>query len=197
MSQGILRIGDPDGERTRASRRPRLGLSSSRNPDPPRPSGPPRARAWPRLPRRAIVCLAEVPPDHPLAADGRVPRLPGPRGRGPGGGGAGGPGTGAEAPAPGSATSWASATPASRAPSLPAGRPFRVSARLQGGAFPALDLRDRPQGSRRRARSRHDQHRIVRLFVTDDGHRDRPGWPSRRAASWRRAPPGPGGGRRR
>jgi len=84
----------------------------------------------------AIVCAAEVPPSHPLAAAGRVPAL-----------------LGIEAAAQAAAVLEALARreedPGPRigylvgvrearfaAPSLPTGRPFRVSARLQGSAPP-------------------------------------------------------------
>ena len=83
-----------------------------------------------------IVCAAEVPPSHPLAAAGRVPAL-----------------LGIEAAAQAAAVLEALARreedPGPRigylvgvrearfaAPSLPTGRPFRVSARLQGSAPP-------------------------------------------------------------
>ena len=84
----------------------------------------------------AIVCAAEVPPSHPLAAAGRVPAL-----------------LGIEAAAQAAAVLEALARreedPGPRigyrvgvrearfaAPSLATGRPFRVSARLQGSAPP-------------------------------------------------------------
>ncbi|MEO6194099.1 MAG: hypothetical protein ABIS20_13905 [Thermoanaerobaculia bacterium] len=83
-----------------------------------------------------IVCAAEVPPSHPLAVAGRVPAL-----------------LGVEAAAQAAAVLEALARreeePGPRigylvgvrearfaAPSLPTGRPFRVSARLQGSAPP-------------------------------------------------------------
>ena len=83
-----------------------------------------------------IVCAAEVPPSHPLAAAGRVPAL-----------------LGIEAAAQAAAVLEALARreedPGPRigylvgvrearfaVPSLPTGRPFRVSARLQGSAPP-------------------------------------------------------------
>jgi 3-hydroxyacyl-[acyl-carrier-protein] dehydratase len=84
----------------------------------------------------AIVCAAEVPPDHPLVVDGRCPAF-----------------LGIEAAAQAAAVLEAlrrkDGAPGPRigylvgirearfaVPSLPAGRPFEVTARLQGGAFP-------------------------------------------------------------
>lgn len=84
----------------------------------------------------AVVCAAEVPPDHPLVVDGRCPAF-----------------LGIEAAAQAAAVLEAlhreDGTLGPRigylvgirdarfaVPSLPAGRPFEVTARLQGGAFP-------------------------------------------------------------
>lgn len=84
----------------------------------------------------AIVCAAEVPLDHPLVADGRFPAFLGVE-------------AAAQAAAVLEALGRKDGPPGPRIgylvgirearfarPFLPAGRPFEVTARLQGGAFP-------------------------------------------------------------
>jgi 3-hydroxymyristoyl/3-hydroxydecanoyl-(acyl carrier protein) dehydratase len=84
----------------------------------------------------AAVCAAEVPTDHPLVMDGRCPSFLGIE-------------AAAQAAAVLEALGRKDGAPGPRigylvgirearfaAPSLPAGQPFEVSARLQGGAFP-------------------------------------------------------------
>ncbi|HEV2845798.1 MAG TPA: hypothetical protein VG477_13180 [Thermoanaerobaculia bacterium] len=84
----------------------------------------------------AIVCAAEVPPDHPLVVDGRFPAFLGVE-------------AAAQAAAVLEALGRRDREPGPRIgylvgirdarfafPALPAGRSFEVTARLQGGAFP-------------------------------------------------------------
>lgn len=84
----------------------------------------------------AVVCAAEIPPDHPLVVDGRCPAFLGIE-------------AAAQAAAVLEALDRKDGTPGPRigylvgirearfaVSNLPAGQPFEVKARLQGGAFP-------------------------------------------------------------
>ncbi|HEX6904282.1 MAG TPA: hypothetical protein VF789_31525 [Thermoanaerobaculia bacterium] len=83
-----------------------------------------------------IVCAAEIPPDHPLVVDGRCPAFLGIEAAAQAAAvlEALGRKDGASGPRIGYLVGIREARFAF--PALPAGRPFEVTARLQGGAFP-------------------------------------------------------------
>lgn len=136
VSQGVLRLGDPNGEPD-----PGIEAASGSAFPPPEtliPHAPPAllVRSVIEASPQGIVCLAAIPADHPLAEDGRVPSY-----------------LGLEAAAQAAAVLEAlerSAEEAGprmgylvgirdarlRAPSLSTSRTFRVTARLHGSAPP-------------------------------------------------------------